>query len=175
MSKIFRRIWHDPVGSKVIAGIILAPLLAVLAAAVHFNWWPRLLDYQIPLWIVIVLIVVGLVIRLVWRRRKKIEIVSVWQSEPVAFQEVICGVTSDPTLPIELRVFAGNVWHKQWDVEFLGHRWRGKCQFGNNPEKSAGQPFTLVAIAPKTRLPDKIPVLPDDALKSEIITVIRSS
>jgi hypothetical protein len=104
----------------------------------------------------------------------QIEIASVWQADRVAFEQAIYGIRSDPTLQVELRVFAGAVWHRQWPVEFLGQKWRGKCRFGDDPVKSAGQPFRLVAIAPKTLLADKIPELPGDAIKSEIITVIRS-
>lgn len=174
MLKILRQIWHDPVWSKVIAAIILALLAALWATGVHFDWWPRLLTYRIPLWIAILLIVIGLVGRLILTHKGTIEIVSVWQSGAVAFEQVICGVTSDPSLPIELRVYAGNVWHKQWKVEFAGHKWRANCRFGDDSNKSAGQRFSLVAIAPKTPLANRITALPDDAIKSEIITVIRS-
>lgn len=174
MPKILRQIWYDPVGSRVIGGIITALLISAVVAALHFDWWPRLFRYPIPLWLVILMIVVGLVGTFILRRGKQIEIVGVWQSGEVAFEQVICGVTRDPSLPIELRVYAGNEWHKQWKVEVNGRRWCGKCRFGDSAEQSAGQKFRLVAIAPKTPLANKVRELPDDAIKSEIVAVIRS-
>jgi hypothetical protein len=174
MGKIFTRIWNDPVWSKVIAAIIVA-LLAAFWAGVHFDWWPQILVYRIPLWVVVLPVAIGLIGWLIWMRRGKIEIVSVRHLDVVAFQQTISGVMTNPTLQVELRVFAGNVWHKQGKVDIVGRNWRGKCQFGNDPTKPIGQRFNLVAIAPKTALADKMPTLPQDAVKSEIITVIRSS
>jgi hypothetical protein len=40
MRKVIRKLWHDPVWSAVIAGVILAILAAV--AAYFLNWWPKL-------------------------------------------------------------------------------------------------------------------------------------
>jgi hypothetical protein len=51
---MLKKIWHD-VLSRVIAGVILA-LLATVWAAVHFDWWPRLLStYPIPIWLLLLI------------------------------------------------------------------------------------------------------------------------
>ena len=53
---MLKRIWNDPVWSKVIAAGILA-LLATIWAGVHFDWWPTLLSaYRVPLWLLVLLI-----------------------------------------------------------------------------------------------------------------------
>lgn len=103
-----------------------------------------------------------------------LEIVSVWNEDQVAYRQDISGVLADSNAPIELRVYAGKVWHRQWPVKVEGHRWRAKCQFGNE-ESPAGSPYKIVAIAPKGRLEDKITELPPDAVKSEVVSVVRST
>jgi hypothetical protein len=51
---MLKKIWHD-VLSRVIAGVIFA-LLATVWAAVHFDWWPRLLNtYPIPFWMLVLI------------------------------------------------------------------------------------------------------------------------
>jgi hypothetical protein len=49
-----RDVWHDPVWSKVIAGIILAAGGAIFAAAIHFDWIPQLTaKNDIPTWVLV--------------------------------------------------------------------------------------------------------------------------
>ena len=174
MSKILSRIWHDPVWSAVIAGLIL--LLIVSLGAVVREWWPHLFRYQIPVWVVLLATaVVGLLGWWIWPRSRTIEIVSMRSGDKVEFQQDIHGITSDPTLPIEVLVFAGGAWHTQWAVEVDGKHWHGKCQFGSSAESSAGKQFRVVAIAPKTPFVSKSPNLPADAVKSDIVNVTRST
>jgi hypothetical protein len=55
------RIWHDPVWSKVIAGVILALLAAAWATGAHFGLWPQLLGtYPIRVWLLLLLVAVTL-------------------------------------------------------------------------------------------------------------------
>jgi len=104
-------------------------------------------------------------------------IVNVWNGDAVAYQQEIYGVSAvnrPGQLPIELRVFAGGFWHRQWAVAAEGSKWHCKCQFGNT-ETTGGSSYQLVAIRPKSPLPDKITELPADVEKSEIVSVIRST
>jgi hypothetical protein len=102
---------------------------------------------------------------------KRLEIVNVWDRDTVTFRQDVVGTVSDPKLPIELRVFAGGIWYRQWPVKIEDHKWRGKCQFGN--EEGLGRPgdYKVVAMSPMSSLPDKIADLPKDGITSAIITV----
>lgn len=54
---MFKKIWGDPVWSKVIATLILSAL-AVLWAGLHFNWWPLILATSpVPHWLLGLLII----------------------------------------------------------------------------------------------------------------------
>jgi hypothetical protein len=106
--------------------------------------------------------------------KPQLEIVSVWNEDQVAYQQEVSGVLADSKAPIEVLVYAGNVWHRQLPVKVQGNRWRGKCQFGD-AKSPAGTRYKIVAIAPRRQLDKKIAELPSDALKSEIISVVRST
>jgi hypothetical protein len=110
------------------------------------------------------------------RKGPHLEIVSVWNNDHVAHEQVIYGTAtlSVPPNTVELRVFAGGYWHSQGKADTFGGKWQRTCYFGH-PENPAGSKYKLVAIAPKTPLPPKIAELPADALRSEIISVIRST
>lgn len=107
----------------------------------------------------------------------RLEIVGIWENADVAHEQVIYG-TATPEIPadsIELRVFAGGMWHSQGKAtERSGDKWQRTCYFGN-PDSPAGSRYKLVAIAPKTPLGPKITELPTDILKSEVVSVIRST
>jgi hypothetical protein len=106
--------------------------------------------------------------------KPRLAIVSVWNDDPVTFQQEVSGVLADTNAPVELRVYAGNTWHRQWPVKFQGDRWRGKCQFGD-AQSPAGGAYKVVAISPKGQLADKIAELPSRGVKSEVISVVRST
>ena len=70
--KLFTKLWDDPVGSKVIAGIILAILAATWAAA-HFEWWSTLVaTWRVPLWLLGTLVLGNLLlIYLAWKGQRR--------------------------------------------------------------------------------------------------------
>ncbi len=116
---------------------------------------------------------IGLSIYGFLRKAKRLEIINVWDRDTVTFRQDVIGVVSDPKLTIELRVFAGGVWHRQWPVKIEGSKWRGQCQFGDEGSRSKSGDYRVVAISPKQNLSDKIADLPKDAVTSSIITVHR--
>jgi hypothetical protein len=70
---VVKKIWNDPVLSKVIATVIVA-VLALVWAGVHFDWWKAALSFLVttslvPHWLLTVLIVTCLVLALVEIRR----------------------------------------------------------------------------------------------------------
>jgi hypothetical protein len=106
--------------------------------------------------------------------RPQLEIVSLWNGDRVAYQQEVFGVLADCSTSIELRVYAGNAWHRQWPVKVHGNRWRGRCQFGD-AKSQAGAPYSVVAIAPTSQLGDKIAELPSGVARSETLSVVRST
>lgn len=70
MTAIFKKLWHDPVWSKVIAGAILA--LGATVATYFLNWWPTiggfansliaftLASTPTPIWLLLVLALLAL-------------------------------------------------------------------------------------------------------------------
>lgn len=57
---MLKKIWHDPVWSKVIATGIIA-LFGTIWAGVHFDWWSSLLStYLTPVWLLFLLIALTL-------------------------------------------------------------------------------------------------------------------
>lgn len=103
----------------------------------------------------------------------KLEIVSVRTNDTVAFTQEIFG-TATPGIPVELRVFAGGVWHGQRPAEIAAGKWQAICQFGN-AESPAGGRYRLIALSPDRRLPDKLAEIPADIPQSEVISVVRST
>lgn len=107
----------------------------------------------------------------------RLEIAGLSNNVDVAHEQVIYG-TATPDIPaddIELRVFAGGMWHSQGKAsKRSGDKWQRLCYFGY-PDTPAGSKFKLVAIAPKTPLASKIEALPADATRSEVLSVIRST
>ena len=116
---------------------------------------------------------IGLSIYGFLRKAKRLEIVNVWDRDAVTFKQDVIGTVSDPKLAIELRVFAGGIWYRQWPVKIEGAKWRGQCQFGNEEGLSKPGDYRVVAISPKHTLPAKIADLPQNTLTSPIITVHR--
>jgi hypothetical protein len=106
-----------------------------------------------------------------------IQLVSAWDGDSVDFQQAIYGLTKDANMPVELRVYAGDKWHRQRPIKRNGNKWRSKCQFGDSANPSSGAVYKLVAISPKPKqkLEDKITELPHDVIRSEIISVVRSN
>jgi hypothetical protein len=107
----------------------------------------------------------------------RLEIAGIWENANVAHEQVIYGTATADVSPkaIELRVFAGGMWHTQGKAtESSGGKWQHTCYFGR-PDSPAGSKYKLVAIVPKAALAPKIAELPDDVLKSEVLSVIRST
>jgi hypothetical protein len=88
MFEVLKKIWHDPVWSKVIAAAIIAISAAIVAALIKFKsllafaiWAVRLLTSCVPCWaILITLIVIALLLPYWWRafRKKKSQIYIAW-------------------------------------------------------------------------------------------------
>lgn len=103
----------------------------------------------------------------------KLEIVGIRNNAHVAHEQVIYG-TAPAGIPIELRVYVGGTWHVQGKADTFGDTWECTCWFGHS-DSPAGSRYQLVALSSKDALPDKLTELPADALKSEIISVVRST
>ncbi len=73
MTKWIKKIWNDPVGSKVIASILMIIIVAVVGAIkTHYQWagFVSLLTINIPLWILLLgLALYGLVVYVVGKCR----------------------------------------------------------------------------------------------------------
>jgi hypothetical protein len=118
MGKILKRIWHDPVCSKVIAGIILAALTAM----VGLSWKPLgtmlLATSPTPNWLLIVLGIIIVVEGLILVTARKPE-----QPPTASSPETIYTIGFDylPTSPLE------NGWKQEYNAD-------GVAEFGSDPD-----------------------------------------
>ncbi len=112
---------------------------------------------------------------LFWHTRAPVEIVSVWENDPVEYRQTLSGVVRHPSMSIQVLVgTASGKWHRQWQPEVDGQRWRAQCQFGNLGSRP-GDLFRVVAILGADKVEQPISELPDKCKKSEIVTVRRSA
>lgn len=117
-----KKIWHDPVWSKVIAAAIVA-VVAVMAGYV-LNWWPKvgavlLQTTLVPNWL-LGLLALGTALTVL-----------------LVVVVVCAGIRQDESLKPE--------WNSYSTDNFFGLRWRWRYLDG-------GQPFNIVAFCPRCDL-----------------------
>jgi hypothetical protein len=105
-----------------------------------------------------------------------IEILAPLNYGEVGFRRVVSGSVRPALSRVQLWVFAGdNLWYRQGSVKVDGCAWSVECQFGNTPsmDKPSGD-FQIIAIADANIRDERLSILPDVGIKSEIIKVRRT-
>lgn len=132
-----------------------------------------------PVWLIVVFVGFYSFVLVVWAlsptRRPAVEIISLAQDELVDYQQVVHGTARNPNRSLQLFVHSPDKkWHPQWAPEFNHNNWRARCQFGS-ATSPAGNSYTVVAVSGANAIRDALSELPKEGVKSEIVTVRRST
>jgi hypothetical protein len=114
--------------------------------------------------------------RLTSNQRLPIEILTPLNYGEVGFRRVVSGSVLPALSRVQVWVFAGDgFWYRQGSVKVDGCLWSVECQFGNNPvEEKPSKDFQIIAIAEANIREERLTVLPNVGIKSEIVKVRRT-
>ncbi len=108
-------------------------------------------------------------------RRPALEIVSLRHDDLVDYRQVVYGIVRNPKKSLQLVVYSPDKkWYPQGAPEFDRNNWRALCYFGS-VTSAPGKSYKVVAISGASEIHEALSELPKDGLKSEAVTVQRST
>lgn len=109
-------------------------------------------------------------------QRLPIEILTPLNYGEVGFRRTVGGSVRPALSRVQVWVLAGDgFWYRQGPVKVDGCLWSVECWFGGTQvmDKPSGD-YQIIAIADATIREERLPILPDIGIKSEIIKVRRT-
>jgi hypothetical protein len=105
----------------------------------------------------------------------RIAITSPPDGATVLLRAPVSGTVSPPEIPVQVLVHSGDYrWHPQRPAVTDGGSWTVDCQFGTQ-WRGAGETYKVVAIDGAHSVNNPVRSLPDEAIRSRIISVKRAA